>query len=502
MSSWTSLHESECRFNGPAFTISAAEQSVARCIDVAQNLMSQESMDAVVIAAVDLSGSAEHVILKNSVSPVSLDPKFGQPQDGSWNVGEGAGAIVLVEENRVASDQDTAYGSINALAFGSSKHNNVVADELLTQVGMSSNDVSLLELNHAPETSSHESSFLSLGNIKTTQASQRVGHCSAASGMASLLHGLLNLNLAPLNPNVSSKSAIVANISEGQCSQLLLSLSSVESHSLSIRLSSELASDTKRQLVKQVTLGGRDIYQHIAETPIANLAHIQQKASGKQAARIVSVPTTAHIQATLKDKAEIAEKAAHATETLSPSVSPTLAQTRHCQLTGNHSNMTHVLSAKNGVSNIDANTDAASQPSVTPYNQAFAQNQQAAQQVHKAFLHTRAQGMQMADALLKVQLNAVTSGLDSSALIQQTNSQQTTGQQTNGQQTTGQPVQAQQAPVQSTPVNVLATPAPVKPIRKPCIWDYDDLVEYAEGDIANVFGPDYAIIDSYSRRVR
>ncbi|MCZ8497952.1 beta-ketoacyl synthase N-terminal-like domain-containing protein [Vibrio lentus] len=38
-------------FNDPAFTISAAEQSVARCIDVAQNLMSQESMDAVVIAA-------------------------------------------------------------------------------------------------------------------------------------------------------------------------------------------------------------------------------------------------------------------------------------------------------------------------------------------------------------------------------------------------------------------------------------------------------------------
>ncbi|MFA0125469.1 beta-ketoacyl synthase N-terminal-like domain-containing protein, partial [Vibrio sp. 10N.261.48.A2] len=171
-------------FNGPAFTISAAEQSVARCIDVAQNLMSQESMDAVVIAAVDLSGSAEHVILKNSMSPVSLAPKFGQPQDGSWNVGEGAGAIVLVEEGRVARNQETAYGSINALAFGSSERNNAVVDELLTQVGMSSNDVSLLELNHAPESSSHQFSSLSLGNTKTTQASQRVGHCSAASGMA------------------------------------------------------------------------------------------------------------------------------------------------------------------------------------------------------------------------------------------------------------------------------------------------------------------------------
>lgn len=40
------------------------------------------------------------------------------------------------------------------------------------------------------------------------------------------------------------------------------------------------------------------------------------------------------------------------------------------------------------------------------------------------------------------------------------------------------------------------------PALKPCIWNYADLVEYAEGDIAKVFGSDYSIIDSYSRRVR
>ncbi|MCE2597158.1 3-hydroxyacyl-[acyl-carrier-protein] dehydratase FabA [Motilimonas cestriensis] len=34
------------------------------------------------------------------------------------------------------------------------------------------------------------------------------------------------------------------------------------------------------------------------------------------------------------------------------------------------------------------------------------------------------------------------------------------------------------------------------------IWNYDDLVEYSEGSIAKVFGPEYAIIDSYPRRVR
>ncbi|GGB49827.1 hypothetical protein GCM10011607_07730 [Shewanella inventionis] len=57
-------------FNGPAFTISAAEQSVNRCIDVAQNLFAmgslQEPLDAVIIAAVDLSGSIENCLLNNA----------------------------------------------------------------------------------------------------------------------------------------------------------------------------------------------------------------------------------------------------------------------------------------------------------------------------------------------------------------------------------------------------------------------------------------------------
>ncbi len=37
---------------------------------------------------------------------------------------------------------------------------------------------------------------------------------------------------------------------------------------------------------------------------------------------------------------------------------------------------------------------------------------------------------------------------------------------------------------------------------KPVIWDEADLLEFAEGNISNVFGPEYAIIDTYARRVR
>ena len=41
-----------------------------------------------------------------------------------------------------------------------------------------------------------------------------------------------------------------------------------------------------------------------------------------------------------------------------------------------------------------------------------------------------------------------------------------------------------------------------KEYKGPIIWNYDDLLQYAEGDIEPVFGPDYAILDTYQKRVR
>ncbi|HMO58144.1 MAG TPA: hypothetical protein PKC19_12345, partial [Roseiflexaceae bacterium] len=50
---------------------------------------------------------------------------------------------------------------------------------------------------------------------------------------------------------------------------------------------------------------------------------------------------------------------------------------------------------------------------------------------------------------------------------------------------------------------VLATaPAAQSVVRREAIWDEDDLIEFAEGTIANVFGAEYAPIDAYERRVR
>ncbi|GIU37412.1 eicosapentaenoate synthase subunit PfaC [Shewanella schlegeliana] len=467
-------------FNGPAFTISAAEQSVSRCIDVAQNMMASEALDAVVIAAVDLSGSFEQVILKNSVEPVSIDATATQNSNG-WNVGEGAGAIVLVPSDSSAADSqdsydqgsygETSYGQpsyaeISALAFGKATEARHVTDKLLTQVCAEPSSIKLVETSVAPGSCVHSPLNNLLPHVTSTCAEERVGHSFAAAGMASLLHGLLNLSLQAQQGG-APQSALVVNTSENQVSQLLISQSANQQRALTSRLSCELKSDAKHQLLKQVTLGGRDIYQHIVDTPLAHLSSIQSKLAQGTASSVIK-----------RDKPLI-------TRTVAP-VSPT-------PVLGNP--MTNL--AKTITTEAPPTKTAAIDVSAGNLS-AFQQNQQLTQAAHQAFLESRSAGMKVADALLKQQLaQEIAQAKGQTASLNQS--------------TLTQPVNTVHAPATASPAtntvlkpdhaNVPPYTAPT-PELKPCIWNYADLVEYAEGDIAKVFGSDYAIIDSYSRRVR
>lgn len=466
-------------FNGPAFTISAAEQSVARCIDVAENLLSQESLDAVVIAAVDLSGSLEQVILKNAVSPVAFNAT-----DTGWKVGEGAGALVLTAENSNANvllndANSNSYGHISGQVFGAicdiqgNSNTARICDDLLTQAKVNSSQISLIETSIAVEQLADSELVLNtlLPSVnQRSQAADTLGHNFAAAGMASILSALLQLknqvqlkNQAQLNKHSSQaqQHALVATFSQGKCSQLLLSQSATQAHSLQQRLEQDLTLSEQKHLIKQVTLGGRDIYQHILDTPLAGLDAIQQKAQA-----MTALPARSQ----RKHLAQIASKDTSRFATSSP----TTAQQKE------------TLSSM-PMNALSTNKNAAQ---AELKDAAFLRNQQLAREAHLAFLQSRAEGLKLADALMKAQL--------ASELA------------VNGQ---AAPVQ-QQAIVPASATAVLPHPVlypnhakvpeytPPTPISKPCIWDYADLVEYAEGDIAKVFGPDYAIIDSYSRRVR
>lgn len=463
-------------FDGPAFTISAAEQSVSRCIDVAQNMMASESLDAVVIAAVDLSGSFEQVILKNSVAPVAFDPATNT----GWNVGEGAGAIVLIPDNASRNGSGSygqTYGQISALAFGRAKDSSLITDSLLAQAGVDISTIKVVETNIAPGSSSTPSvaSLNAFPNAIGTSADSRVGHCFAAAGMAGMLHGLLSLSKLSHAGN-----ALVVNINEDQASQLLLSQTANENNALKSRLNSELKSDAKHQLLKQVTLGGRDIYQHIVDTPLASLPSIQSKLAQGRASSVVKQ----HKPLVTRSAPASVQTASQHVQAAPVSPTPVLGTP-----------MTNkVITAPSTPIDVSAGDLAA-----------FQQNQRLTQQAHQAFLTSRSAGMKVADVLLKQQLSqeiAQASGQTVSLQSQAASAPQVAA--------TLNPVLVQEP---SAALNVIseelkpdhANMAPYlapTPELKPCIWHYADLVEYAEGDIAKVFGSDYAIIDGYSRRVR
>ncbi|MBE8166903.1 MAG: 3-hydroxyacyl-[acyl-carrier-protein] dehydratase FabA, partial [Shewanella sp.] len=399
-------------FNGPAFTISAAEHSVARCIDVAENLMSQESLDAVVIAAVDLSGSAEQVLSHNQISPVNQDSVAN-----SWNVGEGAGAIVLTKPTL----SSTSYGDILPPSFNQSAQNDLLATNQID-----AKDIAFTELNN---------SILDNENSHTSHvnAQQLIGHCFSASGMASILNSLLDL------PNWNADFAKVSTHSEQVCSELLIRQSLVQKDNLLTRLSQELTWSDQKHLIKTVTLGGRDIVQYIVDTEVAALDSIRTKVS-----------------------------AANAT------ASDMFLQKTRPRLDKNTDNM-KTESSPEPIAQEKIQTVIHQSVSQTDLH-ALAYNQQLARQAHSVYLQSRHQGLQIADALLQ-----------QTAQLQQPVSPSITHS-------------AQQI---KTPnhAEVPACAAPI-PASKPCIWDYHDLVEYAEGDIAKVFGQEYAVIDNYSRRVR
>ncbi|MCL1044194.1 3-hydroxyacyl-[acyl-carrier-protein] dehydratase FabA [Shewanella electrodiphila] len=511
-------------FNGPAFTISAGEQSVNRCIDVAQNLFSMESrqepLDAVIIAAVDLSGSIENMVLKTA-NLAKTGAKTAQQQ--TLNIGEGAGAIVLQTATPKAvnvesldlihqalgavespiTEHDTSillqnsYGTINTLAFGHSEQVNSISDSLLTPAGLAAEQINALELNQAPDGQVLPNNISAVQQLSQmfsqsspSQAQQCIGHTFAASGIASLLHGVLSLKT-----DSTSQNLVVATMSENQCSQLLVSQSAQQSTALKTRINTDIGQQTakKLSLVKQVSLGGRDIYQHIVDAPLPELDSIRAKT-----AKLTPVAKSTPL--TMAERNQFIAPAN--TNAVTADTTPPISMTTETSMPfSDRSTQFNPKPSQSAPKQVASPQTAINQvPSVAisqvppAHLTAFEQNQWLAHQAQLAFLKSREQGLKVADALLKQELAYA-----------------------NGQPYIAQSVAQAVAPIQAA--NVLAQPvasapvlrpdhanvppytAPV-PADKPCIWNYADLVEYAEGDIAKVFGPDYAVIDNYSRRVR
>ncbi|MEH2171178.1 MAG: PfaB family protein [Nostoc sp.] len=106
-------------FTGPAFTVSAGENSALKALEVAQMLLATGEVDAVVVGAVDLAGGVENVLFRNQFAPINTGVNtlsFDQQANG-WTVGEGAGAVVLKRYEAAKEDNERIYAVIDAMSF-------------------------------------------------------------------------------------------------------------------------------------------------------------------------------------------------------------------------------------------------------------------------------------------------------------------------------------------------------------------------------------------------
>ena len=106
-------------FTGPAFTVSAGVDSVSRALEIADLLLNNDGLDAVMVAAIDLAGSLERVVLRGSRN-VSA-------------VGDGCGAIVLMQRDSAQRSGVAVWADLDAALRA--RETTGMEHELLTAIG-------------------------------------------------------------------------------------------------------------------------------------------------------------------------------------------------------------------------------------------------------------------------------------------------------------------------------------------------------------------------------
>jgi len=195
-------------FSGPAFTLSSEENSVFKALEVAQMMLENREVDAVVLGAVDLAGGVENVLRRNKETGINTGAcTLSLDQDANgWLIGEGAGAVVLKRLDEATEKGNPIYATIDAMgmARGISSASVVKAchqawkgaalkpDQIgyveVSGSGVSGEDDA--EVKGLVEAySGSDSGFrCAMGSVKAN-----IGHTFAASGMASLIKTALCL---------------------------------------------------------------------------------------------------------------------------------------------------------------------------------------------------------------------------------------------------------------------------------------------------------------------
>lgn len=411
-------------FSGPAFTLSSEENSVYKCIDVADNLLATSDVEAVVIAAVDLAGSFENISLRHSSLPVAEQAQVASTpfEQQQWLAGEGAGALVVKASDKVKGDE--SYAIIEAVQFTSGQENNDLAVKAaLQKANISAEQVSLVEayaVGCDEQLQAEKSTLLSnYHNAQLLSSKQVLGHLFNASGMVSLFANVLRMK----HSGEETYSAI-NGLGKDNCAAHLI-LSNLDSGK---EVTDNLQdTNNKPALLKTVKLGGKTIFDRI-----------------------------------------VAEKN-----------NPIIKQVR-AKFLAQNSDSEQVTQSISNQHNID---EALLELTLSSVNDVVEQQNS----MHQAFLTSRFTAQQQIASMIEMQAELYLNQQQSEPSDQESNIPLQHALTIKGQDGYHYP-------------DLLLKAKFNQPDK--VVFNTQQLVEFAEGKIANVFGEKYSIIDNYHRRVR
>lgn len=210
--------------SGPSFTISAVETAAFKALELAQMLLDTHEVEAVVVGAVDLAGGVENVLLRSQFGKINTGVNtlsFDEKANG-WNVGEGAGAVVLKRHDTALANNERIYAVIDGISIGQSSSMAIdshtitqVCQQAFQQAGIEPTKVNYLEVCASGIPAEDEAEIngilqaypavgdglhCAIGSVKSN-----IGHTFVASGIASLIKTALSIyhRYIPGTPNWS-----------------------------------------------------------------------------------------------------------------------------------------------------------------------------------------------------------------------------------------------------------------------------------------------------------
>jgi len=209
----------EFRCGGPSFTLSSEETSGIRSLATAVRLLQGGEIDRAVVGAVDLAGDLRAVLGHHFGRPLSASGRavpFDSGADGSV-VGEGAATVVLKRLEDAIQDGDRIYATIKGVGFAGGElvvpggdAYQAALKRACRDAGVTPAEVDYLETHgsgYLPEDRMeaaalagffggdemsnpllHRERRIALGALKG-----EIGHCGAASGLASFVRASLAL---------------------------------------------------------------------------------------------------------------------------------------------------------------------------------------------------------------------------------------------------------------------------------------------------------------------